>query len=148
MIGNPKLAVTGVVIISVLAVVGPARASAQSHRELQLVMTDAGSSHDYQKLAAYFRHQELLFRAKAESARNEYALHAGRFTMATKFMSRAEVAARLYGHYCFKAEENERLASRYDELLNRFGVKPTIESGSIVSVKSLQTEAAYQAPRR
>ena len=146
MIGSPQWAVT-VVSMSMLATLAPARASGQQperygHRELQLLLTDAVDPHDYQKLAAYFHHQQLLFRAKAESTLNEYALHAGRFTMASKFMTRAEVAARVSGHYRFKAEENEKLASRYDGLLNQFGIKPPpIESGSIVSVKSLLMES-------
>jgi len=146
-IASPRLVVTLVVSMTMLAALAPTTASAQqserySHRELQLLLTDAVNPHDYQKLADYFHHQHLLFRAKAESALNDYAVHAGRFTMASKFMTRAEVAARVYGHYCFKAEENEKLASRYDGLLNQFGIKPPpIESGSIVSVKSLLMES-------
>lgn len=130
-------------ILAGAAALSPARALAQqpqhrSHKQLRSLIASAANADDYQKLATYFHYQELLFRAKAQRAIDDYAIHAGKFTMAAKFISRAEVAARLYDHYLFKASESAKLAGRYDGMLTELGVKPDRESVAIVSVKSLQ----------
>jgi hypothetical protein len=125
-----------------------------SHKQLHLMMACAGNAADYQQLATYFHRQELMFRAKAQHTIDEYSSQAGKFTMATKFTSRAEVASRLYESYSFKAVENARLAGWYDEMLTGLGIKPVSESAAIVSVKDLQNEsnpvglALMETPRR
>ena len=58
--------------------------------------------------------------------------------MATKTVSREEVARRTYADYLAKADDNATLAARYDEKLAELGVNPESVSSLAVSVKSLQ----------
>lgn len=58
--------------------------------------------------------------------------------MATKTVTRAEVTKRAYDECTTKANENGALAEQYDRMLVELGVKPEIESTSVVSVGSLQ----------
>jgi hypothetical protein len=109
-----------------------------SPKQLRLLEANAASPADYQKLATYFHHQELLFRTKAQQALDEYANHTGKYPMATKFVSRAEVVARLRDHYLSKADDNAKAAERYHEKLTQLGFKPASESATITSVNSLQ----------
>lgn len=113
-----------------------------SPKQVRLLLAHAESAADYQKLSSYFHYQELLFRAKRQTVFDYYANHTGKFTMAAKFWSRADVNARLSNKYACKAEENAKIAGRYDEMLANLGVKPVRESAVLVNVKSLR-----KAPR-
>ena len=90
-------------------------------------MASAKNPNEYQKLARYFRHRELVYRAKAQREIDAYVNCAPNYPMAAKFLTRADVTARLYDHYLFKAEENAKLAGRYDGMLLRLGIKPASE---------------------
>jgi hypothetical protein len=113
-----------------------------SRKQLRLLIASAAKADDYKVLANYFHHQELVFRNKAQRTLDEYAAHAGRYPMATKFVTKAEVAARLYDDYVSKADENARLAAQYDEKLAEMGIEPERESATIISIKSLQSPPA------
>jgi hypothetical protein len=128
----------------------PNRAIAQQpehygHRELRRLMANAKNPDEYQKLAKYFHYRELFYRAKAQREIDAYANCVPNYPMAAKFLTRADITARLYDHYLFKAGENAKLAGRYDEMLTRLGIKPASESAMIVSVKSLQNASAGTA---
>jgi hypothetical protein len=135
-------AVTCVAIFAIAAALRPTQATAQqpqhySHRQLRLLMAGAANTDDYQKLATYFHYQELMCRTKARKVVDEYANDSGKYPMATKTVTRAEVMARAYDQYSSQANENARLAGRYDEMLTKLGVKPASESATIVSINSL-----------
>jgi hypothetical protein len=115
-----------------------------SRKQLRILMANAANPDDYQLLASYFRRQELVFRNKAQRTLDDYASYAGRYPMATKFVTRAEVAGRLYKNYISKADENARLAAQYEESLAEMGIEPERESATIVSVKSLQSPPVYR----
>jgi hypothetical protein len=108
------------------------------HKQLRLLISSAADADDYQKLAEYFHYNELLFREKAQRVANEYANHAGKYPMATKSMTRAEVMSRFYDRYSFKSGENARLAKQYDKKLLELGIKLESESAMTISIKSLQ----------
>jgi hypothetical protein len=115
-----------------------------SRKQLRLLMASAANAEDYQLLASYFHRQELVFRNKAQRTLDDYASYAGRYPMATKFVTRAEVAGRLYNNYISKAEENARLAAQCEERLAEMGIEPERESATIVSMKSLQSPPMYR----
>ena len=142
MIQNAILTLSLEVILA-FTVLQPEQAIAQhpphySQRQLRSLIASAANADDYQKLATYFHYQELMFREKAQKVIDEYADHAGKYPMATKTVTRADVATRSYDEYSSKANDNARLARKYDELLIELNVKPASESATIVSLKSLQ----------
>jgi hypothetical protein len=109
-----------------------------SRKQLKLLMDNAASADDYQKLAHYFHYQQMLFQTKAQLLLDESARNSSRYPMATKTVTRAEVTKRAYDECTTKANENGALAEQYDRMLVELGVKPEIESTSVVSVGSLQ----------
>jgi hypothetical protein len=114
-----------------------------SRKQLRVLLASAAKAEDYQLLATYFHHQELVFRNKAQRTLDDYASYAGKYPMATKFVTRAEVAARAYNGYISKADENARLAAQYEERLAAIGIEPEKESSTIVSIESLQKAKTY-----
>jgi hypothetical protein len=109
-----------------------------SRQQLRLLMADATTADDYQRLATYFHHEELTFRTKAQRTLDDYASYAGKYPMAAKFVTRAEVAARVYNRCVSKANESARLSGQYEERLTAMGIEPEKESATIVSVEALQ----------
>jgi hypothetical protein len=116
-----------------------ARAQEREHlsqKQLRLMMQAAGNADEYQELASYFRYRELMFRVKAQRALDKFALDRGGSAWATKVVTRAEVVDRVREYYLSKADENAKLAERYFARLTELGVKPLIESATIVSAKN------------
>ncbi len=109
-----------------------------SHKQLKKLMDTAATADDYQKLASYFHYEELLYRNKAQQALNETSQRSAKYPMATKTVTRAEVDSRTYKDYVNRADEYERHAAKYDELLVGMGIKPTKVSPTVVSAKSAQ----------
>lgn len=113
-----------------------------SHKELHRLMASTGNPDDYQKLATYFHYKEQAYRAKAQAEMDAYADCVRNITLAPKFLTRADVTARLYDYYSSKADADAKLARRYDEMLIRHGIRPSSEPTATVSVTSLQDALA------
>jgi hypothetical protein len=109
-----------------------------SHKQLRSLMSRATNSDDYRRLATYFHYQEMFFRAKAQKTLDDYFNTETKYKMATKFVTRAEVASRSYNDSLSKAENNARLADRYDEMLTETAIKPEKRSATLVSVENLK----------
>lgn len=129
-------------IIVMALVLNPIRAAAEeplhySHKQLRTLMAGAEKAGDYQRLASYFHYRELMLHAKAQRTIDEYVLRAGKYPMATKILTRAEIALRLYEDYSCEKDVNAKLARRYEKKLIELGLRPKIESETLVSVKSL-----------
>ncbi len=93
------------------------------------------------KVAAYFHHRELAFRAKAQRILNEYSRESARYPMATKTVTHATAVSRRYHEYQAKADENARLAANYDEILRGMGFDPPSNQRPAVSLRDLQTDS-------
>jgi hypothetical protein len=113
-----------------------------SHRALHRLMASTGNPVDYQKLATYFHYQEQAYRAKAQAEMDAYADCVRNITLAPKFLTRADVTARLYDYYSYKADADAKLARRYDEMLIIHGIRPLSAPTGIVSVTSLEDASA------
>ena len=112
-----------------------------SSKQLHRLMDYASTAADFQRLATYFHYQELVFRTKAQKMVDEYASVGACYPMATKTISRTEVESRLYKEYSAKAEEDSKLAARYDEILLGMGIKPETISANLVSAKSTKEDS-------
>ena len=116
---------------------GADNASRMSQVELKHLIAAANKPADYQKLALYFHEKELFYRAKAQTEMMEYAQCVRNFMMEPKFPTRADQTARLYEYYSAKADQQAKLAARYDGLLMRGGAKP-VGNSYTVSVTSFR----------
>lgn len=136
------LGLIGILFIAAESCVIPAQAQeAQnlSRKQVRLLMERPQNEIECQRLASYFRYRELSFRAKAQKTFDEYLTEGGSSATSTKFVSRAEVVGRLREHYLCLADKNAKLAQSYFTRLHQLGVKPVVESATIVSVKNLRT---------
>ena len=134
-----------------LVAIMPNQVSAQQplnlgRKQLQLLIKNARSPQEYQKLATYFHYQELLYRAKAQNVVRDYANIGTRYPMATKTVSRSDVARRQYEACLSKAESNATLAAHYDELLTEMGIAPEVLSSTTVSAKNPLGAVTSTAP--
>ena len=129
------------IVAAAVWAVGGCIAQAQPPQPPGRQIGQAASAVDYQRVATYFRLRELEFRAKAQNAIQEYLIHSGPYPMATKTVTRAEVAARQISDYSSKANENGRLAASYDEVLSELGCKPLSVPSTVVSLKDLEKAA-------
>lgn len=114
-----------------------AEAQSMSRTELKELIANANTPADYRKLAVFFHHQEQVYRARAAAEMDDYAHCVRNILMVPKFPTRADQTARLYDYYSGKADQQGKLASKYDSLLIRNGFAPVgnVES---VSVKDLE----------
>jgi|GEM_PF-3345673 len=113
-----------------------------SHKELHRWTASAGDPDADRKLATYFHCQEWIYRAKAQAEMEEYARCVRNILMAPKFPTRADVTSELHDYYSYKADQEAKLATRYDEMLIRRGIKPTGQSAATVSLTSLAKSSA------
>ena len=134
------LSLIGIFFIAVESCLVPAQAQEPKHlsrKQIRLLMERTAAADECQTLASYFRYRELSFRAKAQNTFDEFVTEGGASATSTKSVSRAEVVYRLREHYLCLADKNATLAERYVARLHQLGVKPVVESATIVSVKSL-----------
>jgi hypothetical protein len=139
----PRLSLVYLALLLGAGAIYPSRSLAQqpehfNRKQLHQLMEQAADADEYQKLASYFRYRELAFRAKAQNTLDGYISLQGGSATSTKFISRAEIADRLRQHYLCKADENAKFAHCYFAKLSQLGVKPLLESATMVSLKSLQ----------
>ncbi len=125
-----------------ILVVGPKKIEAQQltagSRCSEVPTPDEASVREYRRVATYFHYRELAFRVKARNTIDRYSRHCAKYPMATKTVTRAEVAARQYSDYCSKADENARLAATYDELLEKLCLLPANVPTETISLKDLE----------
>lgn len=146
---------TCLILVMALAIFPVTSAEQQQEQEhlsrgqLQLLVKNAASAKDFQRLATYYHYQELLYRKKAQSTLDEYANVNSRYSMATKTVSRAEVASREYQGCLKKASESAGRAAHYDAILTEMGVTPQVISAITVSAKpssaaSAKSDASFE----
>lgn len=99
-----------------------------------------GQASEYLKVATYFHHRELAFRAKAQVILNDYSRDSVRYPMATKTITHATAVALRYYEYQVKANENARLAASYEDKLRAMGFELPNAPRVTVSLKELQTD--------
>ena len=136
-----QIGIRGLLSLALVAVALAQEPEHYSSKQLHKLMDRASTAADFQKLATYFHYQELVFRTKAQKMVDEYASVGVRYPMATKTISRTELESRLYKEYSAKADEDAKLAARYDEILLGMGVKPEPMSPNLVSAKSTSGDA-------
>ncbi len=130
-----------VIVWATVWALGTGKAEAQHPRSTSPQIRSATNAEEYLKVATYFRRREIEFRAKAQNVIHDYMLHPGPYAMATKTVTRAEVAARQVSEYSSKADENARLAATYDKALSELGRPTSSVPTTVVSVKDLQAAA-------
>ena len=114
-----------------------------SRKEVKHLLATANTVAEYQRVATYFRNREDFYRAKAQAEMTEYARCVRNITMAPKFPTRADQAARLYEYYADKANRQAKRATHYEDLLIRSGVRPFARVQT-VSVTGPATRAKYR----
>ena len=119
----------------------PSNAGKVSNNELKRLIQQANKPGDYQKLSDIFHYREELYRAKAQAQMDDYAGCVRNFIVRPKFPTHADQDAQLFEYYSARADEQARLAARYDTLLIRNGVQP-LHNRQVISVRELQNPNA------
>lgn len=79
-----------------------------------LDMTALNPGHDHRKIAAYYRHEAVVSRQKAEEATHRAVVYEQLFGRESEWVTGARLLAQFYGE---AAREEERLARRHLELV-------------------------------
>ncbi len=106
-----------VAVLFSLGVAAPARSVRSSAADAQGRSANGlNRTQDYRVVAARFRLQEQLYRAKADAEWEDYA-HCVRSTAAvSRSGTRADSTWSLFEYYSYKADQNAAFAARYEAL--------------------------------
>jgi hypothetical protein len=142
--------ITAAIVMSVVTIVaGRAQGAAAddeqhiTHGELKRLVKDANKPADYERLATFYHSREEVYRAKAQAKMDDYASCVRNYLIAPKFPTRADQDFRLFEYYSYKADEQAKLAVRYDDMLLASGVRP-FHSAHVISIKDLQSPPPSQ----